>query len=165
MKKIWIGLAVVMLLGISSGVVLSYLSGEDLVENHFRVTDTRIQLEEELDMPDTIAPGSVIRKEPRIKNLSDSSCYVRMSCHFSDRKAEAFCEELMINDGWIQKSDGYYYWKERLQPGETTMPLFENIVIRKDAKEDMIEQFEQYIYAEAVQVNGTDEDSWNMLMQ
>ncbi len=165
MRRIWIGLAVVMLLGVSSGVVLAYLSGEDLVENHFQVTDTKIELEEESVLPEKIVPGSEIRKVPKIRNISNSSCYVRAYFHFSDQKARDFCEEIEIKDGWIQKNDGYYYWEEMLQPGEATMPLFENIVIRKDAKEEDITQFTVSVYAEAVQVNGSAGDSWEILTQ
>lgn len=162
MKKLLIGMAVFLLLGISSGVVLSYLSGEDEVINAFTAAKTTIEIVEEFDPPVNIEPGTEIRKVVQVKNLENSSCFVRMRYEFSSLEAEEMCEELKILDGWVLKNDGYYYWQEELMPGETTGPLFEKVVLKKDTEEMDLTPFELLVYAEAVAGGKDPEEAWAM---
>lgn len=163
MRKLLIGTAVFLLLGISGGVALAYLSGEDSVMNYMSAAQTEIEIEEEFDPPEEIEPGMEIRKSPRVKNMADSPCYVRMNYYFSDYDAAEFCEELKIMPGWTLGADGYYYWKDRLLPGESTDPLFEKVVIRKETEEQDLKYFEIYVYAEAVSGNEEQKEEWNKL--
>lgn len=162
MKKLIIGMAVFLLLGISSGVVLSYLSGEDALVNEVTAAKTDIEVVEEFDPPDELRPGLEIRKATRIHNLEKSPCYVRMRYEFSSLEAEKSCEELEILDGWKYKEDGYYYWKEALQPGETTGPLFEKVVLKKDTEDQDLSSFELLVYAEAAAGREDPEQVWDI---
>lgn len=162
MKKLIIAMAVFLLLGISSGVVLSYLSGEDALVNEVTAARTDIEVVEDFEPPEILEPGMEIRKVPRIHNLEKSPCYVRVRYEFSSLEAEEICEELEILDGWSFREDGYYYWKDVLMPGETTGPLFEKVVLRKDAKEQDLSPFELLIYAEAVTGQEDPKQAWKL---
>lgn len=160
MKKLLIGMAVFLLFGVSGGVTLAYLSGEDMRTNLIRAAETDIEVTEEFDPPEEINPGCEIRKIPRIHNIAQSPCYVRAACYFSDLEAEQCCEKLQIREGWTLKEDGYYYWGELLQPDEMTGPLFEKVVIRKDVDKNELKPFELLVYAEAVQGDLDMETAW-----
>lgn len=150
MKKfIFAVLAAALFMGAGVGVSYAYLTAKDDAANHFRVSSVDIKIEEDFDPPPDVVPGQVITKAPCVVSNSDTECYVRMSVHFSDSRAEGFCEPLQINDGWADGGDGYFYWGAPLAPGEKTGTLFDSVTIRQDAG-DNIPQFEILVYAEAV---------------
>ena len=60
-----------------------------------------------------------------------------------------------------KKEDGFYYWKEPLQPGEATETLFDTVTIRADVAKEELETFDIQVYAEAVQSQGkSEENAW-----
>lgn len=142
-------LAVALLLGVGAGVSYSYLTAQDNAANHFEVSSVDIKIDETFEPPGEITPGRVITKAPRISSSSDTDCYVRAAVRFTDSDARDCCEALAINPGWEEGSDGYYYWKDRLKPGQQTGSLFDCVTIKKDAGE--IPPFDILIYAEAIQ--------------
>ena len=83
---------------------------------------------------------------------------------FSSWKAQQFCEKLEILDGWEKTDDGYYYWKEKVHPGETTGQLFSQVKIRSNVDREDLEKFEILVYAEAVSC-GSDsmQEAWKKM--
>ncbi len=139
----------------------AYLTDHEQAVNELSVADNTIRIEEKYEPPEHVIPGTVITKAPRIVNDSEVSVYVRMSVRFSDSAAEAFCEPLAISKSWQYREDGYYYYTNALEPGQTSDALFEQVVIRKDVTEDELVPFDILVYAESVQVHETEEkDAW-----
>lgn len=136
--------------GISTGAVWAYLTAQDTVKNEVTAADTDIEISENFDPPGTIRPGSVITKTVAVTSHSSTDCYVRVMVRFSSLEAEQFCEPLQILEGWTKKEDGYYYWKEKVKPGETTGNLFTSVKIKQDADTEQLEAFDILVYAEAV---------------
>lgn len=163
MRKIVPCLAILILLGISSSMALSYLSEKKDTVWQIAATDTRIGIEEEEILPEKNITGSEIRKGMRVRNLSQSPCYVRVACFYSDKEAEEICERISIREGWTQRADGYYYWRDELLPGETTEALFDSIVIRSGITQEDIKRPELLFYAEAAGSSGTEELSWEKI--
>lgn len=163
-KRIAAVLAAALILGVGVGTSYAYLTGKDDVENTFQASKTDIKIEENFTPVPELTPGTVITKAPRVISQSSTPCYVRMMVQFSDDEAQKFCQPLVINSGWRQKGDGYYYWDKALSPGEATGTLFDSVTIRPEtAKEDM-ESFDILVYAEAVQSRGMSaEEAWEAM--
>ena len=166
MKKYALALmAVALILGAGAGISLAYLTDADQTVNRFSAVDTKIQMEEEFDPPGEITPGTIITKKPMVTNTSGAACYVRANIWFTSSDAQNLCEPLAISSGWEKRQDGWYYWKMALSPNTSTAPLFEQIRIRSDAKEEC-PAFDVLIYAEAVGCAGQEaEDAWNNMDQ
>lgn len=160
-KKILGVMAAALILGVGAGTSYAYLTDRDRADNYFTASETKIEIQETFPPVPEITPGLEITKAPRAVSSSDVSCYVRMMVRFSDSEAEAFCEPLVIRQGWIDKGDGYYYWEKELQPGESTGTLFDSVVVKKGVGTEELKPFEILVYAEAVQSGGMGmEEAW-----
>lgn len=148
-RYVFVFLTAAVLLGAGAGISYAYLTGQAQQVNRFCGASTEIRIKEDFDPPDEIKPGGIIKKVPVIENVSDIPCYVRVSVRFSDSEAQKACEPLEMKAGWGEGADGWYYWDSALMPGKHTGPLFEQIRIRKDVKED-VPSFDVLVYAEAV---------------
>lgn len=80
-----------------------------------------------------IMPGTTVTKIVEIKNIGKSDAWVRVKI---DKAIELEGEGTPDNDmvelnlnttDWEPGSDGYFYYKEALQPGELTEPIFTTV--------------------------------------
>ncbi|MGN0355494.1 MAG: hypothetical protein ACI4EI_10520 [Muricoprocola sp.] len=144
------------------GTSLSYLTAHDTVENVLDTCHVKAPVIEDFVVPDQIQPGDIIKKAPRMKNVGDTACYVRMRYVFSDSLAQEMCEDVQVHSEWNKKEDGFYYRNEPLQPGEETESLFDEIIIKENA--ESIPQFSVLVYGESVAAQGKScEEAWKML--
>lgn len=114
----------------------AYLIVRSEKRNTMYVGETTVELEEAFIPPKELSPGIIFTKKPSIKNTGNLRVFVRARIDFSDSIAKEFCEDLLIDSHWERnESDGYYYYKNVLDPGSTTESLFEKVTI-KTAKSD-----------------------------
>ena len=133
--------------------VQAYLTGHDEARNQIRLCEHQISIEEEYEPPDTVEPGVLIPKSPVIRNDSITPCQVRVRVAFSSAKAQALCEELVVNPHWNPSGDGLYDYDLPVPPGGSTEPVFSYVQIRSDLTQEEIDEacpFEIYVYAEAL---------------
>lgn len=162
MKKYYKAAAVltVCIFSAAAGVTCAYLIADDNVENTLNGSKVETTIVEEFEPPDDPVPGTVVKKAPRVHSDSTVDCYVRARVEFTN-DGDKLCEPLKISGGWSLKEDGYYYWKDKLSPGEDTAALFETVNFRADIASEDILPFDILVYTEAVQTKGTDaEQAW-----
>ena len=146
--------------GISYGVTYSYLTANDSTVNEFQIGRNEIEVTEEFEPPKGLEPGVSFTKKPYVTNTGNIACWVRMRADFSDSKMEDLCEYTINTPtlagvaGWTEKqADGYYYYTEKLKPGDTTVSLFtgesDNIEISSEAIPTDLVNFDIIIYAES----------------
>lgn len=133
----------------------SFLTADDSVRNTMYVGENITEIEEDFDPPPEAVPGESFVKSPRVRNIGNTPCTVRVRIDFSDSEAEALCEPLVICSGWIASPDGFLYWHEPLYPGEATDPVFEYIRFKSDADSGELSEafnkgFRVYVYAESM---------------
>ena len=86
---------------------------------------------------DNVMPGTDATKIAEVKNTGESPAWIRVKLEKSITLKEGGEADLSLlgldinTTGWTEK-DGYYYYNEILQPGETTAPLFTKVTF--DAK-------------------------------
>ncbi len=133
----------------------AYLITQSSVTNELTVGEVRVAVEEEFDKPAKLEPGISFKKAPYAVNTGNLPCFVRMRADFTTVKAASFAEMTDFSNDWEKdNNDGYYYYKKILLPGAETTKLFQNVEIKGTAEgvtEDMLEDFDIAIYAEAVQ--------------
>ncbi|MDR1927185.1 MAG: SipW-dependent-type signal peptide-containing protein [Oscillospiraceae bacterium] len=153
-KHILIGvLCCVLTLALSFGGTLAYLYATDAAVNSFTIGENRVEIEEPFEPPPKLEPGITFPKAPAVRNTGNLACFVRMRADFSDALAKATCEALDINTAhWeYDATDGYYYYKHLLEPGEITEALFEEVKIKSAATEAELREFDITVYAESRQ--------------
>lgn len=79
------------------------------------------------DQPVTIMPGDVVDRQVTVENIGKNAAFLRIKLTpgINDDKLSADdCVQMDINQTHWTYRDGYYYYNEILQPGQTTPALF-----------------------------------------
>lgn len=79
-----------------------------------------------------IMPGETVSKEVRIENDCEHPFYLRVKIVYGVNSAELSAEEcfkLNIDEEHWQLFDGWYYYKDTVDPGETTPNVFSKVEI------------------------------------
>ncbi|MGN1279345.1 MAG: TasA family protein [Limosilactobacillus sp.] len=194
MKKKILALCLVIALAATAviGGTLAYFTDDDEATNTFTVGNVKIDLtepswEEGVTVED-VYPGQALDKDPIVTNEGNNPCFVRVKVEGLDCLKETGASVIALRhlvddeyaDGYndaawtYNEEDGYYYYNEVLNPGDTTPSLFDQIVIPTDLENleeedveldeenpDQVEEipdpeFEVVVKAEAVQSQGCD---------
>lgn len=166
-KRILAAGALLLMLGAAAGNgTYSYLSDSKGVKNEFVIGANTIEITEEFQQPDELAPGTTFNKYPKIRNTGSVPCYVRMLAEFSDSNIANMAKMNFESSKWSEKqADGYYYYSEILMPGETTEALFTTVTILQSADETKLDDFDIIVYGESVQSEGysSGSEAWNAI--
>lgn len=172
------------ILGLASilgfGTTCAYFTYVREVRNRFTVGHNEITITEEYDPPDEIVPGedTAFAKRVQVENTGTVPCYVRVRLEYSDSGMKEFCTNVLgehrapadqwgdrigeFSEGrWVFGEDGYYYYRDALEPGERTSLLLEKVEISvPEGEEERIREFEILVYGESVQtlINQRDPD-------
>lgn len=111
-------------------------------------------------------------KNPSVECVKEDGavdCYVRMYCEYADSTAEDITDIDFNTTDWTAKQDdGYYYYKKKLSPGESTKPLFTKVTVKSEEGDghsvaDIISNvydFDLICYAESVQAYDAKGDTY-----
>lgn len=163
------------------GGTLAYFTDKDNAENVFTVGKVDIDLTEpnwdaegSVDA-DTVYPGEPLKKDPTITvDEKSNPCFVRISVdglkQFGEKGDIIYRTDYVDNklgENWALHTDGYYYYTEVLEAGQTTDALFDQIVM-PTALNGSEEAQPINVAAEAVQAQGAKEkwtDVQNMTVE
>ena len=145
-KKIIMTLSCFALLLVGCGSII-YAMPETSVTNEFETGIVDIKLNEyqikdnkevAWDTAMNILPGQTISKIPRIHN-NGNDCYIRVKVEFNGTQEELEDDIFGINDNWVKKADGYYYYNDILETNES-VDFFQGIKIPKDFSQEAQEE-------------------------
>ena len=162
----------VLLVCISVGATVAYLTSTDSVTNTFTVGNVSIVLTE--PKWDTVGaaeafdvyPGEALAKDPTVTNNGANPCFVRISVTGWDALIKAGLSannityrtdyvDAKLGENWVLHTDGYFYYTEVLAVGATTDALFDQIVIPTDVVNDATDaEYNLEVKAYAVQAQG-----------
>ena len=168
-KKLTAVALIVALLAVAivGGTLAYFTDTTGTAENVFTVGNVKINLEEpnwessgSEDAPE-VYPGEALAKDPQVENVGANPCFVRVSV--SDLEifegADPITLRYQYADGFNTADwtliDGYYYYNKVLAKGETTTPVFDQIVIPTSwTNGDASSEYSVDVFAQAVQAQG-----------
>lgn len=111
------------------GSTFAYFQNSSHIENHFYTTEPKVYIEEKFNAQDQWIPGEEKQKEVRFGNAGKMAVVLRvkfvsgleenlMFSHVSDQITLNFAES--FDSEWQKGTDGWYYYKSVLKPGEQT---------------------------------------------
>lgn len=194
-QKLSLLLLVMMIFCMLAGTTSAWLINEDALNNHFGIKNhfVDIAIREPnwesvgYEQAQKMQPGMDIFKDPRVQNLSDEDCYIRMKFEIVDSNGDAatgdkltaildaikyynsdetFTDYPSLNSSDFTKSGDWYYYTSNglciaVEPFETTTPLFTDVkipVLKKDYQY-FNESFSIVVKAEAVFTSGIESSS------
>ncbi len=135
----------------------------DLIETSLPGEEGRMTSEGEWN---GVMPGGSVSRTVQVENTGDHPAYVRIRVNKRISLAEGKGEEAdsglvtcdLNQEDWIDGKDGYYYYRDSLEAGRRTEPLFERVMFDAsmgDRYQNSVVRLE--IQAQATQVvhNGT----------
>lgn len=146
----------------SLGVTTAYYKAEsNAVENQFSVGNVTTELVEAFYQE----TDTEFVKTPMVTNTGADACLVRIRMNVTpedvqsrkvlDEQGNATELDYLVIGGWSSKwtlkGDGYYYYNEVLQPGESTEALFKTVTVNYDEVQNPWVDFDIILYQEAVQ--------------
>lgn len=152
---------------IGVGGTCAYQTAFDAKVNSVCVGNNKTSIEEEFPSPSPIPlnEDSEYLKKVWVTNSSIEEnsgsvpCYVRVALDYSSSDiGKAVILQNMDTENWIFDSDGYYYYKKILLPGERSTALFDGFFIDASKLEkpylQQMESFEIQVYEESIQSDG-----------
>lgn len=143
-KKILLFALIAICLSIAAYGTLAYFTYEDTATNVIVVGNVRIALHEwkltdggekiPFEGAMDVMPGVSVSKIVEVENVGRNAAWIRISVTkaielAAGRQGEVDLSliKLDLNTEYWTELDGYYYYNEALQPGQTTEPLFNQI--------------------------------------
>jgi predicted ribosomally synthesized peptide with SipW-like signal peptide len=176
-KKITIFALIAVCLSLLAYGTTAYFTYEDKATNVIVAGNIKIELQVlsvpagggdpvENDDAIDVLPGYAVSKIVQVKNKGSNAAWIRLSVDKVLALAEGIAGEADVslvsynlNTEYWKEKDGFYYYKDMLNPGETTKPLFTEVLFSPKMG-DMYQQSKATInviaYATQVANNGTD---------
>lgn len=150
---------------------------EDKQAKNYQVGNLELELVDDGSdvIPNPLTPGAEITKKVAVKNVANNASYVRVMLFptiidkngitLEAQHPKQFEYTDLDTTKWKYGDDGYYYYLEKLAPGDTTKPnLLSKIVVDKDldAKyKDSKFEFEVKVEGINTTTGGYHEAWWN----
>lgn len=134
-----LGMSVILIAVASiAGTTLAYFSDSGTAHNVITSGNVKITLQEwanedkteKFENIDGVMPGMEVTKIAEVKNTGDNTAWIRVQIEksFEDmEEADPSLILLTIGENWTKGDDDWYYYSEKLEPGEVTKPIFEEV--------------------------------------
>ncbi len=134
---------------VAVGAVFAFSHDSSTLNNSFAVADYKIAYSEEFTAPSNWQPCEEVAKTFTVKNEGNAAVNVRIRYEDYWRNKVDTQDLLPVKDGvtlaiinlqneadWVLKSDGYYHYKNVLEPGATTSSLLKSVTLNCEANLD-----------------------------
>ncbi len=114
-----------------------------------------------------IMPGDTVEKIVTVENTGTHPVYVRVKVtpRISNEKLDPSCLEIAFNttDWTYDESDGYHYYNNVLEAGETTAPIYDSVYVNgpKVDNDYRAEYFSIDVVAGGVQSENNGQTVWD----
>lgn len=157
--------------------VYAYWSVPGSTLNFLTMSSYENRIVEEYEIPDSVNPSQTVSKIVNVKNTGTVDTLIRVSVEkaFGTRLEDGSFQadetldpemiEIAVNDRyWVQRQDGYFYYKEILKAGEMTKePLFSSYTLSEKADNRYRKKDAQIVVSmESVQAEGDALTVWGV---
>ena len=131
-------------IALTAGGTLAYFSTSERAHNVITSGGVDIKLLEWADKDrgegdefanvEGVMPGEKVTKIVEVKNTGASGAWVRIhiGADFTNAALDPSVLGIKTLDGWTKGEDGWWYYDQKLAAGDTTTPLFEEVVFAGD---------------------------------
>ena len=149
-KRILIIALAAIVAGCAIGGTIAYYTNQNTVTNVITAGNIKVALQEWADLEmtkpyadpeDAIMPGEEVTKVVTAKNTGDNAAWIRIQ-FVTTAEGETVPADgeipLLIDvdaDKWILQ-DGWYYYNDKLAPGDTASPLFTTVTFESGMGND-----------------------------
>lgn len=168
-RKYIISIGLVLCLGIGAYMTISYLSSGSSLQNQFKIASVDPEVIETFE--------DNVKSNVYVQNKGDIPVYIRakIMIYYQDTNGYILGDEIPImardytlifandlNVNWIQATDGFYYYKNKVNAEGQTAKLIESC---KEMNPSDDRKLVVDIVAEAIQANPKDavEDAWKAI--
>lgn len=140
----------------------AYMQDKDTETNHHTIGSNESEILQTASKPLNLNKGNTISYSCKVRNTGTVPCYVRVMLVPSSNP-DAFKFNTISCDSDINSSakwyheegvDNYYYYKQPLQPGESTPDLLNNISLLESMSEELPDNCKIFSYEETHQSEG-----------
>lgn len=145
-----------LILSSSLSITLAYLVDDtEEITNKFTVKPVRSEINEDLG---TVAgdPEGEVAKKAYVENKGEVNCLVRVKVHISPSNMNDLISLDYNLEDWRKGSDDFYYYKNYVEPGLQTSPLFTHVTWKEQEDYSNFEEFDIILYQEAIQTRVMD---------
>ena len=133
-KSIFLLVSLAPLAALAAGTTLAFLTAHDSKENTFRPSAVSCQVMESFD--------GITKRAVAVKNTGDTAAYLRAAVVVNWQKDDGtisairpevgvdYTLVLAADSGWRQGTDGYYYYADPVEKGQTTRPLIDTCTVQ-----------------------------------
>ncbi|MGN0469370.1 MAG: hypothetical protein ACI4GV_00470 [Acutalibacteraceae bacterium] len=122
---------------------MAFFNTRSSTVNNITLASVKGSIIEEYEQGQTVYPADVVNKKVQVKNTGTAEAVVRVKIEKAWGDYRESDGTLAVNpslstdnilieyntDNWLYKSDGYFYYKDVLTPGEITPSLFDSFKI------------------------------------
>ena len=145
-RKILVCAVIISCLSLSAYGTIAYFTADAVASNVITSGNIKIDLKETA-IPEEggspvpfenrigVMPGTAVSKIVQVENIGSQSAYIRVGVDKEIFLAEENTEEpdlslvsWDVNSDFWEEKDGFYYYKEVLETGQTSEPLFTEVV-------------------------------------
>lgn len=147
------------------GATLAYFTDQKEANNVFTVGNVGIKLTEPnwdatgANDAKEAYPGEPLAKDPTVTNTGANPCVVRIKVEWDAEigpmEYRTDYQANKLGDNWVDGGDGYFYYTQALNNGQTTDALFDQIVVPTTLTNDnAATEYNVKVTAYAVQAQG-----------
>lgn len=176
-KLLIVAIAAIVITFVMTQSSLSYYVSVGRADNVITSGDIQLKILEKTgdgsDFPSegvVIVPGDIVSKQVMIENICAHPFYLRVKLVDGVDSTELSSEDCFgINvdtENWIFRDDGYYYYKDVVEPFATTVPVFTEVeIVGEEVDNTYIgKTLTLTVRAQAVQTeNNEAENSWEAI--
>lgn len=148
-KKVMVIALIAICLSIAAYGTVAYFTYEETATNVIVAGNVKIALHQWMqtengerrsaDEPLPILPGTSVSKIVEIENIGNQAAWIRISVDTAIELAAGVTGDVdtdlisfaVDTEHWTER-DGFYYYNQPLQAGETTAPLFTQVIFAKN---------------------------------
>ena len=171
MKKcnIMLGSAILLAVLLVAGGTMAWFTAEaDPVVNSFKAGTVKVAINETFneELTGNVNPGDSYEKVVSVDNIGTKRAYIRVKLtpkFAGELDTDVVTYPILAN--WVLHTDGWYYYKNIVQPGASTTNLIEKVIFEGAGMGNEYQgaEFTLTVNAEAIQAtNGAINDEWGV---
>lgn len=171
-RNIMLGSAILLAVLLVAGGTMAWFTADANITNSFKAGTVKIEINGQSEtVVENVNPGDSYDNEVSVKNAGSKRAYMRVELvpKFVGVEGNTLSAEGIVTypilANWVLHTDGWYYYKNIVQPGASTTNLIEEVLFAGAGMGNEYQgaEFTLTVNAQAIQAtNGAINDEWGV---